>query len=364
MASVTTNYGFDVPTSSDLVKNGATQIALLGQDLDTFLFRPFSKNVVINSSNTIWQRGTSFSLAASNNAYTADRWQVTTSNAAATVTRQVTGDTTNLPFIQYCTRIQRNSAQTGTTGQFMYQTIESVNSIPFAGKSVTMSFYVRAGATYISSGASSVFKLWSGTGTDQNLFSGFTGQASVATATPTITATWQRVTVTGTVAATATQLAIGLDMGAVGTAGATDYLEMTGWQLEVGSQATPFTPAGNGSAQAELAMCQRYYVRWSGTDNANSFAGLGNGYSGTQAGIMLRTPVQMRVNPTAVDYNGGKLADGAGGEYAITAITINQSDSKAPLLFCTVASGLTQYRLYYTYSGNSTSAYIGLTAEL
>jgi hypothetical protein len=116
--------------------------------------------------------------------------------------------------------------------------------------------------------------------------------------------------------------------------------------------------------QTELAACQRYYVRWSGTDNANAFSGMGNAYSSTQAGIMLRPPVQMRVNPTAVDYNGGELADGGGSSFAITAITINQSDSKSPLLFCTVASGLTQYRVYYTYSGNSTSAYIGLTAEL
>jgi hypothetical protein len=35
MATTTTNFGFDVPTSSDLVKNGATAIALLGQDIDT-----------------------------------------------------------------------------------------------------------------------------------------------------------------------------------------------------------------------------------------------------------------------------------------------------------------------------------------
>jgi len=35
MATTTTNFGFDIPTSSDLVKNGATQIALLGQDIDT-----------------------------------------------------------------------------------------------------------------------------------------------------------------------------------------------------------------------------------------------------------------------------------------------------------------------------------------
>jgi phage-related protein len=35
MATVTTNFSFDIPTSSDLVKNGATAIATLGQDIDT-----------------------------------------------------------------------------------------------------------------------------------------------------------------------------------------------------------------------------------------------------------------------------------------------------------------------------------------
>ena len=35
MATTTTNFGWDVPTSSDLVKNGATAISTLGQDIDT-----------------------------------------------------------------------------------------------------------------------------------------------------------------------------------------------------------------------------------------------------------------------------------------------------------------------------------------
>jgi hypothetical protein len=37
MATTTTNFGWDIPTSSDLVKNGATAIAELGQDIDTKL---------------------------------------------------------------------------------------------------------------------------------------------------------------------------------------------------------------------------------------------------------------------------------------------------------------------------------------
>ena len=35
MATTTTNYGFDIPQSTDLVKDGATAIATLVQDIDT-----------------------------------------------------------------------------------------------------------------------------------------------------------------------------------------------------------------------------------------------------------------------------------------------------------------------------------------
>ena len=35
MATTTTHYGFDIPQSTDLVKDGATAIATLGQDIDT-----------------------------------------------------------------------------------------------------------------------------------------------------------------------------------------------------------------------------------------------------------------------------------------------------------------------------------------
>jgi hypothetical protein len=37
MATTTTNFGWDIPQSTDLVKNGATAIAALGQDIDTAL---------------------------------------------------------------------------------------------------------------------------------------------------------------------------------------------------------------------------------------------------------------------------------------------------------------------------------------
>ena len=68
------------------------------------------KNGVLNSNFSIWQRGTSTTLTSTS--FVSDRWQAIRSVAGATATRQVTGDTTNLPFIQYCLRVAREIVET------------------------------------------------------------------------------------------------------------------------------------------------------------------------------------------------------------------------------------------------------------
>jgi hypothetical protein len=299
MASVTTNYGFDVPTSSDLVKNGATQIALLGQDLDTFLFRPFTRNGVINSGFQVWQRGTSRAVT-SVNVYTADRWTANyTVLSPMTISRQATGDTTNLPFIQYCARVQRDSGGVGGTQKF-YQNFESINSIPYAGKQVTFSFYARAGANYSAASSGLVANLYTGTGTDQNIATGaLTGEANPINQTATLTTTWQRFSYTATLAATATQIALGFQYVAVGTAGAADYFEVTGVMLEVGNQASPYAPNAS-TFQGELAACQRYYWN-SASGGYSAFDNLffsGNVTNATAYYAFSRLPVTMRTAPT------------------------------------------------------------------
>ena len=44
MATTTTNYGWDIPQSTDLVKDGATAIATLGQDIDTSIYTALGGN--------------------------------------------------------------------------------------------------------------------------------------------------------------------------------------------------------------------------------------------------------------------------------------------------------------------------------
>jgi hypothetical protein len=280
-------------------------------------------NPVINSAMQNWQRGTSVSLAASTPGYTADRWYVVNgANQATTVSRQATGDTTNLPFIQYCARVQRNSGQTGIGTMSISQPFESINSVPFAGKTVTFSYYARKGADFSPTSSVITNYLASGTGTDQNQQgAGYTGQALPINGNQTLTTTWQRFTQSATIAATATEIQPIITFTPTGTAGAADYFEVTGFQIDIGSVALPFRTYA-ATIQGELAACQRYYEKSyaqgtaPGTANTwgnASISGLsslaastaGNVYGGNT----LQFKVTKRTTPTMVLYDYGGTAN-------------------------------------------------------
>jgi hypothetical protein len=256
------------------------------------------KNAIINGGFDIWQRGTS--VANSSVGYTADRYFLQSYNAM-TVSQQVTGDTTNLPNITYSGRVQRNSGATGVNFVYFTQSIESLNSRQFAGKVVTFSFYARRGANF--SGASNTIggEVLSGTGTDQSVL-GYTGSTNVLSTSATLTTTWQRFTFTGTVPTTSNELGFYIGYTPVGTAGAADYFEMTGVQLELGAVATPFARAG-GSIGGELALCQRYYQSPDTTPTTTMLYGpsTSGGFSANAYSNYI-LPVRMRTTPTLTFY--------------------------------------------------------------
>ena len=277
-----------------LVANSSAATGLSYQPLNSA-----GKNAIINGGMDIWQRGTSVALAASTGTtYTADRWCTQSgANQAITISRQPTSDTTNLPNIQYAMRFQRNSGQTGIGTLSLLNNLETANSIPFTGKQVTVSFYARAGANYSSPGSILSFSLITGTGTDQNAFASFTGQASAIGQSSSLTTTWQRFSYSATLGTSVTQLCADFAYAPVGTAGANDYYEVTGVQLELGSVATTFSRAG-GTLQGELANCQRYYYQVGGTTLNTQDAGNGHYYATTAAYITTTFPVTMRTSPT------------------------------------------------------------------
>ena len=255
-------------------------------------------NPVLNSAFQIWQRGTgTTSIATSGTFFLADRWQAVRGGYAAggSVSRQATNDTTNLPFIQYAQRVQRDSGNTSTATLISGQNFESINSIPFAGKTVTLSYYARAGANYSPTSSALSTYLYTGTGTDQNnLTSTFTGSAAPINGTAaTLTTTWQRFSFTATLSSTATQISISLVSSPTGTAGANDYFEFTGVQLDIGSVALPFRTNAP-TLQGELAACQRYLPKLTVTSDT-----FGMVTSTTQSYYSYKLPVTARVAPTS-----------------------------------------------------------------
>ena len=112
-----------------------------------------------------------------------------------------------------------------------------------------------------------------------------------------MTTTWQRFSYTATVATTATQLATQFTYTPTGTAGAADFYEVTGVQLEIGSVATPFKTNG-ATLQGELSACQRYFYRF-----LSGNIGLGNYFSTTRVLAPLAFPTTMRIAPTGITSN-------------------------------------------------------------
>jgi hypothetical protein len=321
------------------------------------------KNAVINGGMDIWQRGTSISVAASTVAYTADRLSISTAaSQASTVSRQATNDTTNLPNIQYCARIQRNSGQTGTGTTYVGNSIETANSIPFIGKAVTVSFYARKGADYSAASNALNLYLWNGTGTDQNVNTGYTGGNVVASVTATLTTTWQRFTFTGTVPTNSTELALQFQNTPVGTAGTNDYYEITGVQIELGSAVTTFSRNAS-TLQGELAACQRYYWRTTLSAYANASVATGTAISSTAAKTIIPFPVQMRA-VSSIDYGSLSVSDLINYTIATTSVTISDSTTTNALVTGNVASGLSQYRAAFLVTGSANTGYIGFNGEL
>jgi hypothetical protein len=319
------------------------------------------KNNILNSAFNVAQRGTTFTIAASTATYTLDRWQAYRTATGMTVSQQNTSDTTNLPFIQKCVRLARDNATTSTVAIQYVQTIETVNSIPYAGKAITLSFYARAGANYSPTSSALLVYLQTGTGTDQNYINGFTGASNIVNgSTATLTTTWQRFTFNATVGATATQLAVALNMNPTGTAGAADYCEVTGFQLEIAASASAYSPCTDTYA-TELAACQRYYQRI--TSAAYGYMCQGQGYGTTGVGYTFFGKSIFRVNPTAIEFATCMSNVIGVANFNITAFTLGSSTTAAVAFDATHASGITAGAIY-TMSAQAAGGFFALTAEL
>ena len=445
MATTTPNFGWPVPTSTDLVKDGATAIEALGDGVDASLVdlkggttgqvlaktsatdldftwvttddanaiqnsivdakgdligasandtparlpvgnngetlvadsststglrwqgSAIGKNCVFNSGFDIFQRTsapTTGITTAGGVAYSLDRWVswAVSGTGSMNASQQVTGDTTNLPFVRYCARVQRTAGNTSTSNLEFAQALENTDSARFIGQTVTFSFYARKGANY--SGVSSTLAaiVQTGTGTDQSWWN-MTGTAQPISTSTTLTATWQRFQYTATLSASATQVGFGFRFAGVGTAGAADYYEVTGVQLELGSIATPFAKMGAGIVQSELAACQRYLPSLIGLGNDS----IGFAQTTTSSQVFIKFPVTARTAPTGITVSavGDFRLYNAGGTFGTPtsiAFSSNGKDSVAITVATTAGSPtlvVGQAVEFYASSANSSILFTG-----
>jgi hypothetical protein len=245
----------------------------------------------------------------------------------------------------------------GGTYASLQQKIEDVRT--FAGQTVTLSFWGK-----IDTGTLSV-----GTVFEQNFGSG--GSTAVYTygSNVTLTTSWTRFTttvaipsITGKTIGTSSFLNI-YPFNATTAAAIT--FDIWGVQVEAASTASNFQTA-TGTKQGELAACQRYYFRQSASaSNAYAVYGFGSATATTTMDAPIKFAQTMRTTPTAIEFsNLGVSADNATiiSVSAATFVSGETGTDNAMVRFA--ATGLTQYRPYGVYSNNSTSAYLGFSAEL
>ena len=326
----------------------------------------FAENGILNGAMQVWQRSTSVTPTSNGGAYTADRWFVTRgSNTSVTVSRQTTSDTTNLPNIQYCARVQRTASSTTTSDVAFGQMFETISSIPFAGKTVVLSGYIRKGADFSATSNALTMQIVTGTGTDQKqMDGGYTGQATSVTGNVTITSTWTRFSVTGTIPTTATEITPKFLYTPTGTAGTNDYFEITGVQLEVGSTASAFH-TNQPTIATELAACQRYYHRFTGGGSSDSLIGSGLGFSTTVAMFVWHLGTTMRIAPSSMDLsNQGIYRPANATAYSGGTWSLNQAFDNSVRVIYTHGSAIFTAGESLILSSTNATNFIGFSAEL
>jgi hypothetical protein len=377
MATTTPNYGWTVPTSSDLVKNGATAIETLGDSVDASLwssgYGQAGKNKVINGDFNINQR--SFSTTSTDTAYTFDRWQVRQDTGTVSATAQAfTPGTAPVAGYEAKNYISLSgSGQTVAGAQLaLQQSIESVRT--FAGQTATVSFWAKAasGTPKIALQLQQIF----GTGGSTTVNT-YGGQVTLSTSWARYSLTVSVPSVSGKTISSSNDdkltvklyCSAGTNFDAVtGSLGIqSGTFDFWGVQVEAGLLPSPFQTASGGSKQAELAMCQRYYYRIT-NGSAYQILGIGSARSTTAADVVVPFPVTMRTAPSTLDFStlafyAGNVSVGATSASGFLLNTSNTSTNSA-WVYGTVSSGLTTSQITFLTTNNSSTGYIGFGAEL
>jgi hypothetical protein len=304
IANVVEGAGFTLTKGTNTQLLAAVQ-ALSGAGAGTY------RNLAVNGGLGIWNRGTSFAVAASE-LFAADRFAVRADEGAgsgtATVSRQAfTLGQTDVPANPaYFLRFAQTVSSTAGVSTLAHK-LEDVAR--FSGQALTVSFYAKAGAT-----------LPATVRIVQRFGSGGSPDVVVATGAISVGTSWQRFSLTGTCPSVA-----GLTIGAgshlallveVAQGAGTFTLDVALYQAELSLVASPFEVVPEG---LERQRAWRYF--WKSYDQdvtpgaAATPAGELWGYGSEPAddaarGLARVLPTTMRAAPAVTWYNGSTGAAG------------------------------------------------------
>jgi hypothetical protein len=348
------------------------------------------RNLIINGAMQVAQRGTQVTGVTNNTYRTCDRFQVGAVGLGTWTIDQSTDAPDGFAYSlkQTCTTADASPAANDFVR--IRQQIEGQNCQHLAygtsaAKDVTVSFWVKSNVTgtfsailrnanasanriagsriAVSSADTWEYKTFTVSGdTSYGVDNNNTGEFllelwlnSGSTYTGgTSTSTWKTLASTDYFADATFDL--GHDVG--------DYFAITGVQLEVGSVATPFEHRSYGE---ELALCQRYYVRYSSDGSNNQAFLIGVVNSSTSAAICSTNFANpMRAIPTA-SYSGAdtlRIFDGSGAPVLTSISTQASSITTGSLDLVASGGGLTTGRAALIIPKSSTACYVDFDAEL
>jgi len=166
-----------------------------------------------------------------------------------------------------------------------------------------------------------------------------------------------------TIPSTSTQVGVEFQAFPTGTAGANDYVDFAGCQLEIGSTATAFSRAG-GTIQGELAACQRYYYQITGSSASQNPIAIASLLSSVTAQCDVQYPVTMRTSP-AMSYSAAAdiTVTWSAGTSATSALNQDLYSPNSSLVRITT-TGLTAGQSGYFRVEAASTKYLAFSAEL
>jgi len=303
------------------------------------------KNLIINGAMVVSQRATSSTgLGAADGYFTVDRMRMAIGDASAGRFTMAQTAVTDLSGFSKSVKISCTTADTSIAAgerlvlnyRFEGQDLQTLKSSASSTKGFTISFYARANAAF---NLCSEWIFGNGTNRQANQINAlttdwqrFTMSIPAATGTQVDDVTthdtdlmfWMHAGSTYTTGSTSTTLRPNVTANrAAGVssifASTSNFVEITGIQLEVGDVATAFEHEDFGTT---LAKCQRYYQKsYNYSVVAGTATQVGATYSTTEASSNYPTagftsfPVKMRATPTITSYdyagNSGKIRGGS-----------------------------------------------------